>query len=288
MISFSKRQDALVGVDSDGCVFDTMRVKQREHFHPLILRFWGLEPVEPVLREVAEFVNLRSAGRGRNRFEALLETFERLREHPAARDSGVELPPTGALRRFLASGVPPGNPALRAALARDPDPELRRLLAWSLAVNHSIDTRMPPCPPFAGAVEALETMAARADILVVSQTPVEALRKEWGRHGLATRVRAIGGQEAGPKRVQLAEAAGGRYPPERVLMVGDAPADLEAARHAGVLFYPIVPGEEPQSWRRLREEAFPRFLDETYAGDYAETLIRHFQQTLPVDPPWHP
>lgn len=34
-----KHHDTLVGIDSDGCVFDTMTVKQREHFfrhHPAL------------------------------------------------------------------------------------------------------------------------------------------------------------------------------------------------------------------------------------------------------------
>ena len=48
--------DFFVGVDSDGCVFDSMTVKQCDYFHPLIVRFWGLALIEKQLRETAEFV----------------------------------------------------------------------------------------------------------------------------------------------------------------------------------------------------------------------------------------
>ena len=43
-------------------------------------------------------------------------------------------------------------------------------------------------------------------------------------------------------------------------MVGDAPGDWNAAKANGVLFYPIDPGYEDESWQRFFEEALPRFF----------------------------
>ena len=57
----------------------------------------------------------------------------------------------------------------------------------------------------------------------------------------------------------------------RILMIGDAPGDLKAARANGALFYPINPGAEDLSWKRFHDEAFDRFVD-AVSGQIAESL----------------
>ncbi len=275
-----------VGVDSDGCVFDSMGVKQRGHFHPLICRHWGLEALDRELLRAVEFVNLGSKWRGQNRFPCLLRVFETLAAMPGVRESGVTLPRVEALRAYCASGLPLGNPSLAAEVERTGDPELRRLLAWSLEVNRDIAARMRLPAPFPGARLGLERLAERCDVLVVSQTPAEALAREWRAAGLERLVRGIAGQEAGSKAQLLRLAAGGRYAPGRMLLLGDAPGDAAAAREAGALFYPIVPGREAESWERFHAEALDRFLAGTYAGAYAGALFVAFERSLPDTPPW--
>ena len=61
-------------------------------------------------------------------------------------------------------------------------------------------------------------------------------------------------------------AAAGRYAPDHVLVIGDAPGDRKAAEANGVLFYPINPGEEERSWERFYQEAMGRFFAGSYAG----------------------
>lgn len=281
-----KRHDSFVGIDSDGCVFDTMSVKQKVHFHPLIIRFWGLEACEKELRACAEFVNLYSKTRGSNRFPALLRVFELLAEYPGVKASGVALPKTDALRAYIRSGLPLGNPSLKAEAERTKDPELIRLLEWSLAINAEIDARMRPVPPYAWAVKALALIRANSDAIVVSQTPEEALVKEWNLHALRGYVDLIAGQELGTKAEHLRVAAGGKYAPGRVLLIGDAQGDLAAAQATGARFYPINPGGEEASWQRFCEEAYTRFLDGTFAGAYEQSLIAEFNALLPETPPW--
>ncbi len=77
---FQKRHDFLVGIDSDGCAFDTMEVKHKECFIPNTIRFFDLQPISKFAREAAEFVNLYSKWRGINRFPALTMTLDLLRE----------------------------------------------------------------------------------------------------------------------------------------------------------------------------------------------------------------
>src|SRR4051794_38815059 len=76
MFTIEKKHDFLVGIDSDGCAFDTMEVKHKECFIPNIINYYSLAGVSKYAREAAEFVNLYSKSRGINRFPALIEALE--------------------------------------------------------------------------------------------------------------------------------------------------------------------------------------------------------------------
>lgn len=283
---FTPRHDSFVGVDSDGCVFDTMEAKQKRCFHGEIVRRWRLEPIEGLVRETAEFVNLYSRWRGSNRFPALLRTFDLLRARPETARAGVALPRLDALRAFVGSGVPLGNPELERAVRETGDAELAQVLDWSRAVNDIVARTLGPAAPFPWAVESLKAMQARSDVICVSQTPTEALVREWRESGLLPCVAVIAGQEQGTKSEHLALATRGRYRPGRLLMIGDALGDLRAARDSGALFYPINPAREAASWKRFLDEAYDRFLAGAYAGAYESGLISEFETLLPETPPW--
>src|SRR5690606_5545449 len=99
-------------------------------------------------------------------------------------------------------------------------------------------------------------------------TPLEALEREWDEHDIAQHVFAIAGQEQGTKKEHIEIAAGGKYDTEHMLMIGDAPGDMKAARGNNALFFPINPGDEAASWERLCSEAMDKFFEGTYAGAY--------------------
>ena len=141
-------------------------------------------------------------------------------------------------------------------------------------------------PPFPFVEDCLDKMKGKADAIVVSQTPFEALKREWEEHGIDASVRTIAGQEMGTKTEHLGFAAKDRYPSDKMLMIGDAPGDLKAARANGALFYPINPGAEEASWEKLFKEALDRFFAGTYAGDYEKGLLDEFDRYLPENPPW--
>lgn len=284
--NLKKTHDTFVGIDSDGCVFDTMSVKQKQFFHGLIVKYWGLEKCERQLRDCAEFVNLYSKNRGINRFPATLLTFELFNEHPEVRAAGLPPVKIAGLKAYCESGLPLGNPSLKEYAAKSTDPEIKRLLDWSLAVNVAIDRDMEPVPPFKWAFEALKLIRKSSNAIVVSQTPEEALVKEWKHHKIEEYVSMIAGQELGTKAQHLALATEGRFPVEKVLMIGDALGDLKAAKTVKCDFYPIVPGKEEESWERFCKEAYGKFLDGTYRGSYADGLIQAFDDALPATPPW--
>jgi len=276
----------LVGIDSDGCAFDTMEIKHKECFCPNTIKYWDLQPISKYAREAVEFVNLYSKWRGINRWPALVMVFDLLRERPEVTARHANVTQANELRKFIDSGVALSNNGLRTYMRDHPHPELERGLAWSEAVNAAIADMVHGVPPFPYVRESLELLQSEADIIVVSATPTEALQREWQEHSIDQYVRVIAGQEMGSKKQHLALAGGGKYPPGHVLMIGDAPGDLSAARANGALFYPIKPGDEDRSWERFYREAFARFVAGTYAGEYEAALIADFEASLPDVPPW--
>ena len=283
---FKPKRDFLVGIDSDGCAFDTMEIKHKECFIPNIIKHWDLQAVSKYAREAGEFVNLYSKWRGINRWPALLMVFDLLAERPEVQRRGMKTPEVLSLREWVKTEKALANPALKVAAEKTGDPILRKALAWSEAVNASIADMVHDVPPFPFVCETLQALEPKADVIVVSATPGEALRREWAEHDIARYCAIIAGQEMGSKKDHLELAAAANYPKDHVLMIGDAPGDLSAARANGTLFFPIEPGQEEKSWQRFYEEGMARFFARTYAGEYEANLIREFEALLPDRPPW--
>ena len=141
-------------------------------------------------------------------------------------------------------------------------------------------------PPFPYLTKSLQKLQGKADVIVVSQTPLEALQREWQEHRIDGYTRLIAGQEMGTKTEHIALAADGKYPADHILMVGDAPGDLRAAQSNRALFYPIIPGREEESWQRFYEEGLERFLNGNFKGEYAQQLAAEFDASLPEKPDW--
>jgi phosphoglycolate phosphatase-like HAD superfamily hydrolase len=276
-----------VGIDSDGCVFDTMEIKHKECFIPAIIDHWGLQSVSKYAREAAEFVNLYSKWRGVNRWPALIKVLDLLRERPEVIARHTQIPELPDVRAFIASGGALSNDMLANRIEQTGSEELTKALAWSKAVNTAIAGMVHGVPPFPYVRECLALLQTRADIIVVSQTPVEALAREWQEHTIDGYARVIAGQEMGTKSEHIRLASQGRYADDHKLMIGDAPGDFKAARDNNALFFPINPGAEESSWQRFYTEGLSRFLDGTFAGSYERSLIAEFDRLLPDVPPWN-
>jgi phosphoglycolate phosphatase-like HAD superfamily hydrolase len=284
--NFQPRHSFFIGLDSDGCVFDTMEIKQKECFCPNNIRYWRLQPVAKYAREATEFVSLYSRWRGSNRFPALVRVMDLLTERAEVRERGFAVPRLPKLREWIASGAPLSNASLQQWVERTGDPELRLVLEWSDAVNRAVAEIVFGIPPFPYVKESIAKLLPKADLLCVSQTPGAVVAREWAEHGILEAAALIAGQELGTKKEHLRLAAVGKYPADHILMVGDALGDLEAAQANGVLFYPINPGGEAESWRRFHDEVLELFWSGQYAGAYQAERIAEFRSLLPETPPW--
>jgi phosphoglycolate phosphatase-like HAD superfamily hydrolase len=282
---FTAEKKFFIGLDSDGCVFDSMEIKHKECFAPMFIKHFHLQAASKYAREAWEFVNLYSKSRGCNRFQALTLAFKLLRERKEVIARGVEVSDGVALAAWLEKEKRPSNDTLKTAISAGAR-ELEPVLIWSRAVNHAVEDIVHGVPPFPLVRECLQKLTAQADAMVISQTPGEALRREWAEHRIDSYVKLIAGQEMGTKTEHLKFAAAGKYPVRNVLMVGDAPGDLKAAKANGMCFFPIIPHHEERSWQFLLDEGLPRFFAGEYAGEVENRLAKEFDSSLPAEPPW--
>jgi len=208
-----------------------------------------------------------------------------LRERPQVQARHVAVANTGPLEEWIARESKLGNATLAAEVQRG-NQGLAPIKAWSDAVNQAIAEIVHGVPPFPLVRESLEKLHSLADAMCISQTPAEALQREWAEHDLDRFVQMIAGQEMGTKTEHLKLAAKDKYAPGKILMIGDAPGDYQAAKKNGALFFPINPGSEEKSWERLFHEGLDHFFRGAYAGAYETQLVQEFDACLPDQPHW--
>ena len=286
LTQLTPEHDYLIAIDSDGCVFDTMEIKHKECFIPNIVKSWNLQAISKYVRSAAEYVNLYSRWRGVNRFPALIKVFDLLEEWPEVQKRQVSIPRATALRDWIERETKLSNLTLKAEVDRTGDPDLITTLEWSMAVNKSVTVMVHGVPPFPHVKASLSKISNFADIIVCSATPSDALAREWKEHNIDRYVKAIAGQELGSKAEHINLAAAGKYNFRKVLMIGDAPGDLTAARANNAKFFPINPGSEEKSWNEFLTIAFEKFIRDEYNEDYEAQMIDDFVQKLPESPPW--
>ncbi|SES16565.1 HAD family hydrolase [Corynebacterium cystitidis] len=288
LLDLEPTSEFFVGIDSDGCAMDAMDIKHYECFTPSYIKGFDLQAASTLVRETALFVNLYSTTRGTNRWVALSRLFDLLRDRPEVKERGVEVPQGDDLKAFLDSGYPRSDAGIaNYAAAGNVSPEIQKCIEWGDLVNKMIAFMVKNAAPFPGAREAMEEMQEKGvDQLVVSATPLEALDREWNEHGLAQYMKVIAGQEMGSKADHIRYAAKGKYKDNHIMLIGDAPGDRDAAFSEGVLWYPILPGKEKESWARFREEALDKFLNEEFEGEYQQKLVDEYNALLPELPDW--
>ncbi|MGP1576798.1 MAG: HAD family hydrolase [Treponema sp.] len=268
----NKRHSYIVCIDSDGCVMDSMNYKHCMFFGPCAADEWRICNRERFL-ELWNEVNLFSLTRGVNRFKGLYLTFEKMHTE----DSSVPLLP--AVENWCARAKALSNDCLAQEIAQTGNGELQKALHWSKTVNIGIQTASESGKPFDRAAEVLAYLKQFADIAVVSSANSEALQEEWTRYNLLRYTDCVMGQEQGSKADCIQRILQEGYTKKAVLVVGDSPGDLEAARTHAVFFYPILANAENASWAALQDSYFKRFLDNEYAA-VQEELIARFNGNL--------
>jgi len=273
---FIKEKEFLICIDSDGSAIDTMTEKHQKAFGPQAVKVWQLEGIAEDFLKQWNKVNLYSHNRGINRFKGLVKTFNDLKT------AGYELPEIEQLEKWTAESSELSNPALKNAIKdNENNQQLKLALKWSKQLNQVIsELGKDSSKVFTGVKKSLAKISAEADLAVVSSANQSTLLDEWESYDLKQFVKVILGQEAGSKADNIKNLKAKGYDENKVLMIGDAPGDLKSAKENGVLFYPIMPSEEEESWQKFAEEAAEKFFNGDYQGEYEDQLIKKFNFIL--------
>ena len=246
----------LIGVDSDGTVFDSMNLKHLNAFIPAALEIWPMEQdAFQRFSAIEKEVNLFSSLRGINRFLGLLETFERLqKEYPQA------VPDLHDFQAYIKAENIYSASTLKKWLSCKPSKELEKVLTWSIRADALFSEACANLKPFSGVREILREIHKTATVAVISTSVKRELEKLWRKAQLLPFVDILMGQEDGSKTEQLNNAKAICGTNVKMMMVGDTNSDRMAAHEASALFYQIIPGDEENSWQRFRCQILPVFL----------------------------
>ena len=273
--SFEKKHDYLVCVDSDGCVMDTMNCKHFHCFGPCMVTEWNLEEWKEEILERWNVINLFSMTRGINRFKGLAMALKEI-DGKYTKITGVD-----ALVHWADTAPALSNDAVAKAAedATDADAKLvlQKALSWSKAVNAAIvelDESLKV--PYAGAKEGLAAAHSFADVAMVSSANRDAVEEEWGKFGLLEHTDIVLAQDVGSKAACIAAMLKFGYDPDKVIMVGDAPGDCDAAEKNCVHYYPIQVNREKESW----DEAVAVAFGKLQSGEYAPYGAQKKQEFL--------
>ena len=276
--SFVRKHDYLVCVDSDGCVMDTMNCKHFNCFGPCMVDEWELHEWKDAILERWNVVNLFSMTRGINRFKALAVCLSEI-DKQYKKIEGIE-----PLLHWAETAPALSNDGAAKAAAEATDPAaklvLEKALSWSKAVNAAI-VKLPEelKVPYEGAKEGLAAAHQFADVAMVSSANRDAVEEEWGKFGLLEHTDIVLAQDIGSKAACIKEMLKFGYDLDKVVMIGDAPGDSDAAEKNGVHYYPILVNHEKESWDEAIAVAYDKLRSGEYAA-YGAEMKQKFLQNL--------
>jgi phosphoglycolate phosphatase-like HAD superfamily hydrolase len=239
---------------------------------------WGLEEWKVEILERWNVINLFSMTRGINRFKGLAIALGEIHEKytPIA---GIK-----ALQHWADTAPALSNDAVTMAAvnAANADEKLifQKALSWSKAVNAAIvelDEALKI--PYDGAKDGLAAAHEFADVAMVSSANRDAVEEEWGKFGLLDYTDIVLAQDIGSKVACIREMLKFGYDPRKVVMIGDAPGDCDAAEKNGVHYYPILVNHEKESWDEAIAVAFAKLRSGDYA-DYGAQKKQDFLRNL--------
>lgn len=264
----------VVCIDSDGCAMDTMTLKHEDYFGPYAAESLGVDNKD-VFEKEWNRVNLYSLQRGINRFESFALFADKYSNELS---NGVQVKP---FLEWVSHTDSLSETSLAEELEKRPSEILSIALKWSRRVNEAIASRdSKDYKAFDNVAEVMSKMSKFADIVVVSSANKKAVLEEWENNGILKYTKVVNTQEDGSKRAIVRRVLEELGDVDRVLMVGDATKDRDAALDNGVLYYPILAKHEADSWKKLGEIAFDKFLDKSYRRELQLDYLDKFVANL--------
>lgn len=266
-------KEFLICIDSDGTAIDSMTIKHRRCFAPALIDIWDLKENADHVISLWEEINLYSATRGINRFLGLRNILSVVNSGIKRINGLDEYTRWCEKTMFLSEhqleiDMIPGNECMQKALL------------WSREVNGRIAQLEPnDKPAFFGVKDVLEKVYDKADIAIVSSADCDSVVNEWKYNGIYGFVSYVMTQKDGSKKDCIRKLLEKGYDKKKTIMLGDAVGDRNAAASCEIMFFPIVPRRENESWRVFESQAVRQFFDGEY-GAYQEQYISDFLRTL--------
>ena len=275
MLDFKKTKDFLLCFDSDGTVMDTMTVKHVNCFGPCFIKTMGISSnVEEILKHW-NHINLYSLTRGINRFQGFYEECKHIKEA-----YGVDFDGLDEFGKWVTSTSEFSVKSIDKYMETCSNNSLFiKAKEWSKDVNDSIKS-LPPSDMFIGVKEVLAKANEVADLVGVSSANKDAVYEEWTRLDFISLFKEVACQDKGTKSNIIKEALANGYDKKKVVMVGDAVGDYNAAKENGVYFFPIIPKHETKSWERLAKEGISKLVNNEFDGAYQQELLDEFYSYL--------
>lgn len=276
--NFKKKHDFLICVDSDGCVMDTMNCKHIHCFGPCMVKEWGLEEWQDEILDRWNVINLFSMTRGINRFKGLAMALKEI-DGKYTKIAGID-----ALVDWTKVAPALSNDGVAKAIETAESGEERlifeKALAWSKAVNDAIVNLDESLKiPFESTLEGLTAAHKFADVAIVSSANRDAVEEEWQKFGLLEHTDIVLAQDIGSKAACIEKMLRFGYDKSKVLMIGDALGDSDAAKKNGVYYYPILVNHEKQSWDELISIGFEKLTKGDFT-EYADIKQKEFLSNL--------
>lgn len=249
----------IVCIDSDGCAMDTMNYKHMYCFGPIAAKIFEVENSEIFLKTWNK-VNLFSKTRGVNRFKALYLVFEKINK------------PLEEVKKWVESSSELSNDSLKKEIEKTKSKELEKTLIWSLEVNEKIESMKDLAKPFDNVKDCIDRIKKYVDLAVVSAANNEAIEDEWTKFGLINSINYVMGQNQGTKKECIKFLIDMGYEPCNILMIGDSPGDIKAAKDNNTLVYPIIVNSEVESWEYFTKVILNKFVNNEYDdSEYIKT-----------------
>jgi phosphoglycolate phosphatase-like HAD superfamily hydrolase len=239
---------------------------------------WELGEWRQEILDRWNYVNLFSMTRGINRFKGLAKALTEVNE------KYKPIPGVQYLQHWADTAPALSNDAVIKAAEDAQAPEAKAIfekaLAWSKAVNKAIVALPEELKvPYAGAKEGLAAAHAFADVAMVSSANRDAVEEEWGKFGLLEHTDIVLAQDVGSKAACIAAMLKFGYEADKVLMIGDAPGDCDAAEQNNVYYYPILVNHEKASWEEAVSTAYSKLQSGAYS-DYGIDKKKEFLENL--------
>lgn len=266
IMGFVRGKEFIVCVDSDGTAMNSVRMRQELIFCPQFIDIFELAAYASDVTQTWLQVHLYSKWRGANRYVGLAAVLRILQKRGIAPSGTVEI-------ITWVEAAPMLTVTALENSSRKSGDALKKLLLWSKICSKAITAASREVCPFDGVVSCLPYMKLVADVAVLGASSATVLSATWRRSKLTHYVDLFLAQETGTTKPDtLAQLKAIGYDGSHMLFVGDTLSDAAASRINGILFYPILPNSEAEAWRRLQEEALPKFFHGNYLGNYQKSL----------------